>query len=197
MLIWINGAFGAGKTQASHELCRRLPHSFLYDPENVGYFLRKQIPAAIARSDFQHFPAWRECNYAILKMLHEEYDGPIIIPMTVVDTRYFNEIVGRLRSESIEVVHVALCASREVLLKRLKTRRESSNSWAAQQIDRCVQGLQHESFRQQINTDHMSIDEVVEEIARIAGIQLQADPRSELRKRKDRWLTQLKHIRWF
>ncbi|MFF2887311.1 AAA family ATPase [Paenibacillus sp. NPDC057967] len=196
-LIWINGAFGAGKTQAAHELCRRLPDSYLYDPENMGYFLRKHMPSSVARGDFQDFPAWRECNYAILKMLHEEYEGPIIVPMTIVDTRYFEELVGRLRADGIEVVHVALCASRDVLLARLKKRREGASSWAAQQIDRCVQGLQQETFLQQIDTDRMSMDEVVEEIATIAGIQLQPDRRSKLQKWKDRWSTQLKHIRWF
>lgn len=196
-MIWINGAFGAGKTQASHELYRRLPGSYVFDPENMGYFLRKQMPASIARADFQEYPAWRECNYAVLKMLHREFDGPVIIPMTIVDTRYFEEIVGRLRSEGIEVIHVALCASREVLLKRLGKRREGPSSWAAQQIDRCIRGLQHESFRHQIDTDHMSIEEVVEEIALIAGVQLLPDLRSKLQKWKDRWLTQLRHMRWF
>ncbi|RJE90518.1 tunicamycin resistance protein [Paenibacillus sp. 1011MAR3C5] len=196
-LIWINGAFGAGKTQASHELCRRLPGSFLYDPENMGYFLRKHMPSSVTRGDFQDYPAWRECNYAILKMLHEEYNGPIIVPMTIVDTRYFEEIVGRLRADGIEVVHVALCASRDVLLARLNKRREGANSWAAEQIDRCVQGLQQESFRHHIDTDPMSIEDVVEEIAEIAGVELQPDRRSKLQKWKDRWLTQLRHIRWF
>ena len=36
MVIWLNGAFGAGKTQTAYELHRRLPDSFVYDPENAG-----------------------------------------------------------------------------------------------------------------------------------------------------------------
>lgn len=37
MIFWVNGAFGAGKTQTSYELHRRIPNSFVYDPENVGF----------------------------------------------------------------------------------------------------------------------------------------------------------------
>ena len=39
MIIWINGAFGAGKTQAAYELRRRAENAYVYDPENAGYFI--------------------------------------------------------------------------------------------------------------------------------------------------------------
>ncbi|MBQ9717880.1 MAG: tunicamycin resistance protein, partial [Clostridia bacterium] len=38
MILWINGTFGSGKTQTAAELHRRIPDSFVYDPENVGYW---------------------------------------------------------------------------------------------------------------------------------------------------------------
>lgn len=53
MIIWINGAFGAGKTQTAYELHKRAEHSFVYDPENVGYFIRKNTPRSTHTSDFQ------------------------------------------------------------------------------------------------------------------------------------------------
>ncbi len=46
MIIWINGAFGSGKTQTAYELHRRLDGSYVYDPENAGYFIRKNLPSA-------------------------------------------------------------------------------------------------------------------------------------------------------
>ena len=49
MLIWLNGAFGVGKTQTAHELHRRLPDSFIYDPEQAGYFMREKIYRRSAR----------------------------------------------------------------------------------------------------------------------------------------------------
>ena len=41
-LIWINGAFGSGKTQTAYELNARISDSFVYDPENMGYFIYSQ-----------------------------------------------------------------------------------------------------------------------------------------------------------
>ena len=51
MILWINGAFGSGKTTTAYELHRRLkPLSYVYDPENVGYFLRKNEPIWLCSS---------------------------------------------------------------------------------------------------------------------------------------------------
>ena len=44
MIIGINGAFGAGKTQAAYELQRRHKDAYVYDPENLGFFIRSNIP---------------------------------------------------------------------------------------------------------------------------------------------------------
>ena len=60
MIIWINGAFGSGKTQTAFELQRRLKKSYVYDPEKMGFALRSMIPREIAEDDFQHYPLWRE-----------------------------------------------------------------------------------------------------------------------------------------
>jgi hypothetical protein len=38
------------------------------------------------------------------------YDGPIIVPMTLTDAAYFNEIIGRLRADGFLVHHFALLA---------------------------------------------------------------------------------------
>ncbi len=53
MIVWLNGAFGAGKTTAAYELHRRLENSFVYDPENAGCFLRKNMPEECHTPDFQ------------------------------------------------------------------------------------------------------------------------------------------------
>ncbi|AOO60311.1 hypothetical protein [Bacillus velezensis] len=48
MIIWINGAFGSGKTQTAFELHRRLKPSYVYDPEKMGFAMRSMIPPDIA-----------------------------------------------------------------------------------------------------------------------------------------------------
>ncbi len=194
LIIWINGAFGSGKTQTAYELHKRIPNSFVYDPENIGFFIRKNIPKEICKNDFQDHTIWRETNYNLLKYLDNTYDGILIVPMTLVNPQYFAEIVVKLRKDEVIVNHFVLWASKETLEKRLRSRGEGKKSWGAKQIDRCMQALSNEIFRYQIDTDNMTIASAAETIAAKSGIELLPDNRSKLRKRLDRMKTQLKHI---
>lgn len=183
MIIWINGAFGSGKTQTAFELHRRIPQSFLFDPENAGYYIRKNIPKELAEDDFQNHPMWREFNYSILKFIANEYNGPIIVPMTVVDPQFFEEIVGQLRSDGVTVNHFTLVASKETLQKRLRKRGEGKNSWSQQQIDRCIAGLSNDLFKHHLETDNMSIEAVAETIASKVNITLKPENMGKLAKK--------------
>ena len=172
MIIWINGAFGAGKTETANELHRRIQNSFVYDPEIIGETTRWVIPKEIKKDDFQDYYVWREANYCFLKYLAHEYDGVIIVPMTIVNPQYFDDIIGRLREEGITVNHFVLSASKETIEKRLLNRGEVINSWPAQQIDRCLQGLTNDVFQPQMDSEHMTVAEVAEKIASYVGIEL-------------------------
>lgn len=195
MIIWINGAFGSGKTQTAFEMNRRIPNSYVYDPENAGFFINKNIPISIKEADFQDYKMWREVNFSLIKHIEQKYDGVLIIPMTIVNPQYFNEIVSKLRNEGVEVHHFALMASKEVILKRLKGRGDGPNSWPAQQAERCLQGLKNEVFKTHINTEEMSIEEVAERIASMSNVKLCEDNRNKLMKRVGRTVVKLKHIR--
>ncbi|MDP4091253.1 MAG: AAA family ATPase [Bacillota bacterium] len=198
MIIWINGAFGAGKTQTAFELNRRIENSFVYDPENLGFFINKNIPSSIKnKGDFQDYEVWRELNFSLIKYIEEKYDGVLIIPMTIVNPKYYNEIVGSLQEHGVAVKHYALIASKATLLKRLKSRGDGADSWPAQQIDRCLEGLSNEVFQHHINTENMSIEDVVEEIALMSGLKLLPDDIGKFKKKIHRIKIQLKHIRLF
>lgn len=194
MIIWINGAFGSGKTQAACELQRRLPGSYIYDPENAGFFIRSNLPASIGVADFQDYGMWRAFNLQMLEYIYERYDGHIIVPMTITNRAYYEELVGGL-SKKYDVNHVVLYATKQTLLKRLASRFEGRNSWAAQQIDRCIRAFDEDIVEHRIHTDELNIDQVVERIAQISGIALPPDGRSGLRRRIDRLVTQCRHIR--
>lgn len=196
LIIWINGAFGSGKTQTAYELHKRIPNSFVYDPENIGFFIGKNIPKEIYREDFQDYSIWREANYTFLKYLNSTYDGVLLVPMTLVNPHYFEEIVVKLRNNGVIVNHFVLWAAKETLEKRLRSRGEGKNSWGAKQIDRCMQALSNELFQYRIDTDDMTIERVAEAIAVKSNIELLPDNRNKLRKRLDRMKTQLKHIRF-
>ncbi|MFK7693241.1 AAA family ATPase [Paenibacillus sp. HJGM_3] len=196
MILWINGAFGSGKTTISYELKRRIPNSFVYDPENVGYFIRKNVPKQILKDDFQDHVIWREINFSILQTISDEFPGIIIVPMTIVNPQYFNEIIDKLRSSGVEVNHFTLLANRETLLKRLKSRGDNENSWPANQIDRCISGLSQDLFKVHIQTDNLTTEEIINYISRECNIKLQPDNRGFIKKKIDRLITQIKHYRF-
>ena len=120
MIIWINGTFGSGKTTTAYELQKRIDQSFVYDPERLGYVFMSNVPKEIAKNDFQDYPLWREANYSLLKKLAEAYTGIIIVPMTLTNETYFNEIIGKLKDSGLDVKHFTLSASKTTIKKRLK-----------------------------------------------------------------------------
>lgn len=178
MIIWINGAFGAGKTQTAISLRYRLTNAFIYDPEKAGFYIRSNIPDLMQKQDFQQHTLWRTIVYEHLAYMARNTEDVIIFPMTITEPIYYEEIIGQLRKDGHQVHHLVLTASEETLRVRLAKRGNKQNSWAVQQITRCVQGLLNPIFENKLTTDNMSITEVVEAIGRQQGLQLQKDHRS-------------------
>lgn len=193
-VIWINGAFGAGKTQTAYELERRISGAYVYDPENAGYFIRKNLPDDILTDDFQDYPLWRTINLDMLRYILQNHRGPVIVPMTITNRAYYDQLIGAL-AEEYDVRHVILYASQETLLRRLASRGEGRRSWAAMQIGRCLRAFDGEIPGHKIHTDHMTVDQVVQAVADYAGLSLPADRRSRLRRGIDRLVLQWRHIR--
>ncbi len=200
MIIWLNGAFGAGKTTVARELERRLTDAYLYDPENIGYFLRKNTPRQCHTPDFQDTPLWRSFNYEALKMMAGNYPGTIIVPMTLVNRTYYEEIIGKLQADGIEVKHFILYARRETILKRLRKRNFYLNisrreNFAVSAIPRCLDFFDHQVTEIRLQTDQMSVDEVVESVAAQSGLILRPDSRGGVQKALFRLGTLLDHVR--
>lgn len=192
MIIWINGTFGSGKTTTAYELQKRVANSFVYDPEKFGFVLMANVPKEISKIDFQDYPLWREVNFTLLKQVVEDYEGTLIVPMTLTDEHYFEEIVGRLRADGIEVNHFTLMATEATIQKRLKSRLEGKNSWAHNQMEKRLSSLAKETFKEHIQTDGMSIDEIVTWIAMQVGIELLPDHRTKFKKSLDRTIIKIK-----
>ena len=47
MIVWINGAFGSGKTTTAGLVTKRLDGAKLFDPEYVGYMLTPFVASPI------------------------------------------------------------------------------------------------------------------------------------------------------
>lgn len=198
MLLWINGAFGAGKTSAAFALHRRLPGSFVFDPENLGFFLRENLPPVCQRPDFQQMPLWREGNFLLLRELCRQYSGTVIVPMTLADPGYEAEILGRLESCGVEVGRFLLSARRETILRRLKKRslgRLSRESFAVEALDRCLDFFQRAEGWTALPTDDLTAEQTAQALADLAGLALTPDTRRGWRRRLDGLLTTLRHLR--
>ena len=201
MLLWINGPFGGGKTQTAYELRRRLPGSVVCDPEHVGFGLHRALPPGL-RGDFQDLPAWRQGVYEVLDLALRRHDGPVLVPMTVVEPVCFAETVGRLRAAHGEerVRHFALLAERDTVLKRLTERGLGRGlkreSFAVRKLDGCLERLAAPEFAHHIRTDALTVPQVADRIAELAGLRLAPNTDGRVRHRLRRIRVGLAHIRF-
>ncbi|GAA2919891.1 MULTISPECIES: NUDIX hydrolase [Streptomycetaceae] len=126
MIVWINGAFGAGKTSAACELIDLIPNSTFYDPELIGGALRHLLPQKkLAEvTDFQDLPIWRRLVVDTAAALLAELPGVLVVPMTLLRQEYRDEIFGGLASRRIPVCHVLLSPEETILRRRIADREE-------------------------------------------------------------------------
>ncbi|MEV6975249.1 AAA family ATPase [Kitasatospora sp. NPDC093806] len=209
MLLWINGPFGGGKTQVSHELRRRLPGSVICDPEEVGFGLHRMTPKPL-RGDFQDLPAWRQGVYEVLDLVLTRHRGPVIVPMTVTEPGHLAETVGRLRERGHDVRHFALLAEREEVLRRLRERGFGHavqlvagkdaplrrESFAVSRLDHCLERLSGAEFGEHVRTDRLDVAGVAEHLAASAGLTLAPNTDGPLRGRLRRAAVGARHIRF-
>ena len=192
MIIWLNGAWGSGKTTTAMELYKRLPGSMIYDPEEAGFFINKVLPKELHQSDFQDFKEWREINVQLLKKLANDFDGDIIVPMTLINSLYVEEIIGELSQSNVEIYHFILETTPQTLNQRLDKRFEGKKSWARERIEIAVSSLIELEGAKRIKTDDLSIEEVLDQITKETKIKLLDDNRSAFKKKIDRVLLSLK-----
>lgn len=121
VIIWINGAFGAGKTTLADELLGRLPEALQFDPEYVGYILVKWVPAP-DNGDFQDLPLWRKLVTEFALGMAAEYERPLIVPMTLVNPQYQQEIFGPIARAGQHLLHVFLDVPATELHRRIDHR---------------------------------------------------------------------------
>ncbi|MER6981790.1 AAA family ATPase [Streptomyces carpinensis] len=209
MLLWINGPFGGGKTQTAHEIQRRLPGSVICDPEHAGFGLRRMLPPGL-RGDFQDLASWRQGVVEVLDLALTKHDGVVIVPMTVTDSGYFAETVGRLRELGHDVRHFTLLAERETVLRRLRERGPGHllqfvagknagprrESWAVRQLDHCLERLRQPEFAEHLWTDHATVSRTADRIAVLAGLTLRPNREGRVRTRLRQAGVSIRHIRF-
>ncbi|MGQ0507892.1 MAG: AAA family ATPase [Myxococcaceae bacterium] len=167
LVVWLNGPFGVGRTTVACGLAERL-NARIFDPESVGIFRRIFLRAARPPNDFQEVSAWRRLTRWLLKMHLLVSRRPVVVPMTLVNEAYFEEVIGALRAGGVEVRHFALVASAAAVRGRLKERGTVA-AWAEKQVERCLAALSSPLFKEHIDTEHTSADEVIERLLERLG----------------------------
>lgn len=185
MLLWINGPFGGGKSATARELHRRLPGSVICDPEHLGYGLGRMLPPGLV-SDYQDLPAWRRGVREVLDLVLGSAEGPVIVPMTLIEPAYFAEVIGGLTAAGHDVRHFALLADARLIERRLRERAVVHalqrlrgrdvplfrETFAMRKLGLCLSRLSQPEFAMQLRTDDLTVAQVAEALAAAAGLEL-------------------------
>jgi hypothetical protein len=117
MIVWINGAFGSGKTTTAGLLAGRLDGAKLFDPEYVGYMLMPFVESPTG--DFQDLPLWRHLVIETMAGLARQFPHPWVAPMSLIHAGYRAEILGGLRRAGVEVREFVLQVPEDRLRARI------------------------------------------------------------------------------
>lgn len=129
MFLLLNGAFGIGKTTVATLLEREVPGAMIYNPEDIGYVLRRLPPFLLGLrerpADYQNMPLWR--TLIARGARHAHHRAPIVIvPMAFTNRAYLDAFAGALSADAA-VHRLCLVASSEVVTDRLAKRACSEN----------------------------------------------------------------------
>ncbi|WP_366296396.1 AAA family ATPase [Paenibacillus sp. AN1007] len=167
MIIMINGAFGSGKTSAAAALQPKIENSMIYDPEEIGYMLRKLLPEEHRQEeectdDFQDIELWRVLTVKTAREIKQKYNKHLIIPMTIYKNVNFDYIYNGLKEIDHDLHHFCLTASLDTIYERLAKRGDPFGGWQYQQAPKCVEAFKADQFETRIATDHLDTGGVVD-----------------------------------
>ncbi len=136
MIIWLNGAFGCGKTMTAREI-QRLDGTFrVFDPEWVGYMLRNNLQDQ-GVDDFQDLPAWRRLVPVVAQELTDATGQHLVAVQTVPDQDYWTEITDGFEQQGQQVFHVLLDTDLRTLRTRIgnDTAEVGAAGWRMEHVD--------------------------------------------------------------
>ncbi len=170
-VLLINGAFGVGKTTVARALRARICGSRLYDPERIGYVLRR-LPrgfpgSSAALDDYRDSALWRALTLRAMGLL-ARMSRPLIVPMAL-DLTLLNEFRDALSAAGRRVVHVCLVAPERTVHQRLSARGVSPSSdeggWVYPRASvACCEHASNDAFELRIDTDGKSLAMIVDEV---------------------------------
>ena len=119
MILWLNGAFGVGKTTTAQAIRMHAPTWRLFDPEQVGALLAMNL-AGVEFTDFQDLPPWRSLVPQIASGIADFTGDDLLVVQAVLVQDYWEEMQDRFAEQRQNVFHVLLDAPAMVLEARIR-----------------------------------------------------------------------------
>lgn len=164
MIVFINGAFGVGKTTVALRLRERIAPSLLYDPEEIGFAVRAILRDVTPVDDFQDYPEWRVLTIDAARQIRAHRNHTLLMPMTVLRHDYFTEITNGLRAIDTDLRLLRLTASEATLRERILARPEAEgpHQWALSHLSAALEAMADPRFGAEVKTDARTPSEVAE-----------------------------------
>ena len=119
MILWLNGAFGVGKTATAGDVVDRSPEWRLFDPESVGYMLRANL-VDVELDDFQQLPAWRSLVPKVAHAIQAHTGSGLVAVQSVLVEAYWQELRAGMADLDLNVLHVVLDCDEATLRTRIE-----------------------------------------------------------------------------
>lgn len=124
MFVFINGAFGIGKTTVARVLRDQIAGAAISDPEHVGFVLRRLPPFLLGLrqqpDDYQDMAIWRRLIVHQAGLAHRR-GGTVLIPMAFTNLDYLDTFAAALEHRA-PVSRLCLIAPLEAVHARLRER---------------------------------------------------------------------------
>jgi chloramphenicol 3-O-phosphotransferase len=156
-VVWLNGAFGVGKTSVARALRARVRGAVVVDPERIGWVLARVTARGRCAGDFQELEAWLTWTVRAVRAA-ARVSTLAIVPMTVDDDARRAAILGALTQGGADVLHVTLRARPETLATRLAARGHAASAWIAGRNRACVPAFA--ALEPHVDTDGRPIEDV-------------------------------------
>ncbi|RRR98335.1 AAA family ATPase [Glycomyces terrestris] len=141
MIVWLNGAFGAGKTTTARVLQDALP-ARVFDAEHIGHLLRGII-GDLPHRDFKEFPPWRALTVATARHVLDYAGGTLVIPQTVLEAPIWTELTDGFDHHGIPLHAYTLHTDRTTFAHRVHHDRDEPTAlqWRLDHRDPYEQAL--------------------------------------------------------
>jgi hypothetical protein len=168
VILFLNGAFGIGKTTVARLVVRRVPRALLFDPEPIGIALQRAA-RLVGRdvADFQHLRLWRRLTIAGLRLVRL-VRPTIVVPMAFSELRYLDEIRSAARTFDANVAHLCLIAPVETVYDRLRRRGDDPvrSPWEFRRAAECCAAHPRPEFATHLDA-LKTPEELADQIARM------------------------------